>query len=197
MMLNPTQHNAWKDPVGGMKVILEVAERLPEHKVVMLCLGDSDRTVDQGRIKIIYRRRERDRSRISMLYQVSDVYLHSTKADTYPSTILESLACGTPVVSNNVGGIPEQIIDGTTGYLIPSGNQDTMKERLRILLVDDSLRRTMSANAAEYALLHFGFETQIDSYLSYYEVVIGEWNSSRQSSLSLRRNGNEKKRDAF
>src|SRR5690606_33473914 len=54
---------------------------------------------------------------VACFYQAADLYLHAAKADTFPTTILEALACGLPVVATAVGGIPEQVstISGSFG----------------------------------------------------------------------------------
>ena len=58
---------------------------------------------------MIHRPYERDISRVASYYRASDIYLHPARADTFPTAVLESLACGVPVVATAVGGIPEQV----------------------------------------------------------------------------------------
>ena len=60
-------------------------------------------------IQVIHRPYERDISRVASYYRASDVYLHPARADTFPTAVLESLACGLPVVATAIGGIPEQV----------------------------------------------------------------------------------------
>lgn len=54
--------------------------------------------------------------------------------ENYSMTIIESLACGTPVIGSNIGGIPEQIIDGQNGFLFEPGQVDQLAEKMRFLL---------------------------------------------------------------
>lgn len=70
-------------------------------------------------------------------------------ADTFPTTVLEALACGIPVVATAVGGIPEQVQDGITGFLMPHGDAETMMARIVQIREDDELR--MGAEAAQDA----------------------------------------------
>jgi glycosyltransferase involved in cell wall biosynthesis len=65
---------------------------------------------------------------------MSDLCLCTTKADTINHAILEALVCGTPVVATAVGGIPEQIEGGVTGFLAPAGDAASMAARIEQLL---------------------------------------------------------------
>lgn len=116
---------------------------------------------------------------IALYYQAADLFLFASKADNYPTTILESLACGTPVIATNVGGIPEQIIDGENGFLVPKGDSDAMALLTNSLLEDFELRNKMGMLSAERAKREFGIARQCNDYLRYYEQVIMEFNSGR------------------
>ena len=79
-----------------------------------------------------------------------DVLLHPTHADAFPTTLLEAAAAGVPVVATAVGGVPEIVVDGTTGVLVgapPDGRR--VAAALAPLLEDPGLRRRMGAAAQE------------------------------------------------
>lgn len=97
-----------------------------------------------------------------------DLYIHPTQIDTFPNTVLEALACGTPVVASAVGGITEQIMEGRTGFLVPVGDARTMAERVLELLEDEELRLRMGREAAEDAARRFGLERMASEYLAFY-----------------------------
>ena len=86
--------------------------------------------------------------------------------------MLEALACGTPVVATHVGGIPEQIMEGETGYLTPVGDPQAMAMRIISLLSDRDLRNRMGEAAALDASLRFDLNLQVDRYLDYYYEII-------------------------
>jgi len=71
-----------------------------------------------------------------------DILVHaSTSADPCPNTILEGMAHGLPVVGSNGGGVPELIVDGETGLLVPMGDADGLADALKLLLDDPAKAR--------------------------------------------------------
>ena len=107
-------------------------------------------------------------------YTAADVYVHAARADTFPNTILEALACGTPVVATAVGGIPEQLEEERTGFLVPAGDAQALAERLTRLLSDDHLRQRMGMCALEAARSRFDLQRQASDYLEWYSELVPE-----------------------
>jgi glycosyltransferase involved in cell wall biosynthesis len=81
------------------------------------------------------------------------------------------MACGLPVVATAVGGIPEQVEDGVTGFLVPPGDEKVMIAAVKRLLTDESLRCRLGENAANDAQKRFDLERQVDEYLEWYEEI--------------------------
>ena len=77
--------------------------------------------------------------RFASPWGAADLYLHATKADSFPNAVLESLACATPVVATAVGGVPEQIKDGQTGFLVPPNAPGALTRAIQTLLDDLAL----------------------------------------------------------
>jgi glycosyltransferase involved in cell wall biosynthesis len=113
---------------------------------------------------------QKDPQQVARYYQAADLYLHPARADTFPTTILEALACGTPVVASAVGGIPEQVVEGRTGFLVPVGDARALAGRVLDLLADEGLRLRMGRQAAEDAAQRFGLERMVGEYLAFYRV---------------------------
>jgi len=115
---------------------------------------------------------QKDPKIVAWSHQAADLYLHPARADTFPTTVLEALACGTPIVASAVGGIPEQVIEGRTGFLVPVGDARALAERVLDLLADDGLRVRMGRLAAEDAARRFGRERMAGEYLAFYEEIL-------------------------
>lgn len=78
-----------------------------------------------------------------------------------------------PVVAAAAGGIPEQVEDGVTGFLVPPGDAEAMAEATIALLTDDALRMRLGRNAAEDAQRRFDLNRQVEEYLEWYHKLSG------------------------
>ena len=145
--------------------------------LTLICIGEkqiSQETVTNG-LRIERRLFEPDPDRMALYYQAADVYALPALAESFGKTVTEAMACGTPVVATAVGGIPEQITDGSTGYLVPMSDIGAMAEAIQRLLGDENLRKSMGSAASEYARCHFDLDSQVDSFLSWYAEVRADW----------------------
>jgi glycosyltransferase involved in cell wall biosynthesis len=75
------------------------------------------------------------------LTQRCDIFVLPTRADCFSLASLEAMAVGLPVLTSRIGGIPDIVTDGVTGYLIEPGDYDDMKERLEVLIGSPGLRQ--------------------------------------------------------
>jgi glycosyltransferase involved in cell wall biosynthesis len=85
--------------------------------------------------------------RLLDLHQQADVLCLPTYGDTNPWVLLEAMACGTPVVSTPVGGIPDLLDHGRAGVLVPYGNRRALGEAVRALLADPQRREQLALRA--------------------------------------------------
>ena len=95
--------------------------------------------------------------------------------------MLEALACGTPVVATEVGGIPEQVKDDVTGLLVPPEDAEAMAEAIIILLTDEALRTRLGYDAGQDARKRFGLSRQVDAYLEWYRTIVERKNMERST----------------
>lgn len=80
---------------------------------------------------------------IPLWISASDILVLPSLSEGRPNVVLEALACEVPVVATDVGGIPEIMVNGETGYLVPSKNSHELSEKINKLLEDKSLREKM------------------------------------------------------
>jgi len=130
-----------------------------------------------------------DVRRIGLIYSAADVFVIPSLEDNLPNTILEAMACGTPVLGFNVGGIAEAVCAGETGLLAAPGDTAGLAHHLRFLLENSDANRRMSAAARKRALEEYTVELQAERYSALYASVVEKEHSKSappfRSSLSL------------
>jgi glycosyltransferase involved in cell wall biosynthesis len=85
------------------------------------------------------------RADVPGLLAAGDVFVLASKYEGYPLAVMEALSLGLPVVSTNVGGVPDTVVDGVQGLLVPPGRPELLAAALTRLVRDPALRRAMAA----------------------------------------------------
>ncbi len=88
-------------------------------------------------------------------------------------TLIEAMASGTPVIASNVGGVPEAMIDGVTGFLVQPGDRTALRQRMEQLLHDDRLVAEMGENARDHVVSRFTWEKCAERCMKVYRALIG------------------------
>ena len=169
---NGIRENPWKDYKTMQKAIALLAENLPSQNILFLALGENGPPEKIGNATIQFIPYVTDPHAVADYYRVADVYVHAAKADTFPTTVLEALACGIPVVATAVGGIPEQIEQNKTGFLVSLGDAINMAQSIQLLLENDNLHQQISRQAAETAQRKFNAERMANDYLDWYQTIL-------------------------
>ncbi|MFO0693990.1 MAG: glycosyltransferase [Polyangiales bacterium] len=111
----------------------------------------------------------RDAEALASHYNAADVMLFSSLADNQPLTVMESLAVGTPVVGFATGGVPEMIVEGEQGFLVPPRDDAALASALRTFF--ERRDRPWSANARRHAEAHFGRERCARAHAELYRTL--------------------------
>jgi glycosyltransferase involved in cell wall biosynthesis len=115
-----------------------------------------------------------DERELSEVYSAADVFLAPSRQDNLPNTIMESLACGTPVVSFRLGGIPDMIESGKNGYLAAAGDADDFVRGIFWLLQDGSRLQSLSENSRMTVVQKFSDRLQAERYRRIYEEILAK-----------------------
>jgi N-acetyl-alpha-D-glucosaminyl L-malate synthase BshA len=107
------------------------------------------------------------------LLSAADVFLLPSEQESFGLAALEAMACEVPVVASNVGGLPEVIEHGVTGFLHPLADLDAMASSAVSLLTDRELSRRIVAAARESVCERFCSDRVVPLYEEYYEHVTG------------------------
>lgn len=168
---NTTQSNLWKDYTTLEAAFKQVVERLPTEQIILICLGEERSPQRIGQAEIQFIGFQNQPEVVARYYQAADLYIHASKVDTFPNTVLEALACGTPAVATDVGGIPEQIKNGETGFLVPPKDVNAMTASIMMLLTNEELRRKFSIAAAQDVRERFDLTDQVNAYIEWYRTI--------------------------
>src|SRR5437762_1126139 len=113
--------------------------------------GSSPSARDEGiadRVTVVGRR---DRSELATLYAAADVFVSAPWYEPFGITPVEAMACGTPVIGSDVGGIKFTVRDGETGFLIPPNDPAALGDRIVQIVGDGATRLGLSAQAIQRA----------------------------------------------
>jgi N-acetyl-alpha-D-glucosaminyl L-malate synthase BshA len=102
----------------------------------------------------------------------ADLFLLPSAQESFGMAALEAMACEVPVVASSVGGLPEIIEDGRTGFLCPPGDVDAMASRSVQVLTDPALRRAIGQAACARVRTDFCSGRIVPLYEAYYEEVL-------------------------
>jgi D-inositol-3-phosphate glycosyltransferase len=105
-------------------------------------------------------------------YAAADIFITTPWYEPFGITPLESMACGTPVIGANVGGIKFSVEDGKTGFLVPPEDPDALATKICELLRDNALRERMSRNAIRRVQFHFTWAKVASKMKTLYERIL-------------------------
>jgi D-inositol-3-phosphate glycosyltransferase len=118
----------------------------------------------------------RNRKMLKYYYSAADLFITTPWYEPFGITPLESMACGTPVIGANVGGIKYSVKNGETGYLVPPKNPEALAGKINHLLFNSSLIKRMQANALHRVHHLFTWAKIAESIAGVYEDVLSRNN---------------------
>ncbi len=111
---------------------------------------------------------------IEEILAIGDLFLIPSASESFGLSALEAMACEVPVISSNIGGLPEVNLDGITGYLCDVGDHQTMAQRAIELLGDEQKLETFRKNALQQAR-RFDIEHILPEYENYYQHILNNF----------------------
>lgn len=171
-------------PPKGGDLLFQALKGLPKslkrESVVLAFGGSCEFNSNDINIPIIHLGYIEDDHVKSTLYSAADIFVCPSRSDNFPNVVLESMACGTPVVAFGVTGLTDLVRPGLTGYLAEPEDADSFRDKITALFEDDYLRRKMGQNCREMVINEYSLETLFNRYIKLYRQVIGKMNSSNK-----------------
>jgi trehalose synthase len=173
-----SRFDPWKDPEGVLRVYERVRQQVdcrlvfiynmasddPEGvKIYSQMLETAKNHLDRGDVLFV---RGDDPILVNVMQLVSDVVIQKSTREGFGLVITEALWKGTPVVASNVGGIPTQMVEGETGYLLEPQDYDGFADKISLLMQDAELRNRLGAQAKEHVRKNFLITSHILAYLN-------------------------------
>jgi glycosyltransferase involved in cell wall biosynthesis len=113
-----------------------------------------------------------ERNDVPELLATADLFVLSSHSEGLPLSILEAMAAGLPVVASNVGGVPEAVVDGDTGLLVPPSDPQSLAAAIDRLLGDPALRRRLGQAGRTRIAEHFDLAAVHQAHLDLYRRVL-------------------------
>lgn len=159
--------NGWS-ATKGLDDFIYLSERLDKNKYQVLLIGLTDSQLKNIPQHIIGIKRTSSIKELAEYYSIADVFVNPTYEDNFPTTNLEALACGTPVITYNTGGSPESISD-SCGRVVEQGNKKALLNAVRAVLSEEIDSVACRARALEYEK-----EAQYKKYITLFEGIAGD-----------------------
>jgi glycosyltransferase involved in cell wall biosynthesis len=166
VFVNSVRDQTWKDGATFRGALERLG--MAAAGAQWIALGETGENIEIGNVSLRRVGSEPDDRRFARWLQAGTAYVHPARADTSPLIVMESLACGTPVIATGVGGIPEQIVDGVTGTVVAPGNPAALARAIDdIIALDVSAYAERCRNAAESAFRRFDSRRHVRDYLEW------------------------------
>jgi N-acetyl-alpha-D-glucosaminyl L-malate synthase BshA len=167
-------------PVKQVEAVIRVFSRIRERvRARLLVVGDGP---DWGKAARLVRDLNLSREvemigevqEVVSVLSIADLFLLPSLQESFGLAALEAMACGVPVVASNVGGIPEVIADGATGFLHAPDDLDGMAESAVRILSDEALQARMAAEGRRLAVERFSADRVVPEYEAMYARVLAQ-----------------------
>lgn len=166
---------------GGELFVQSLQGLADQRDLLVVSVGAENRLADLG-IPHISLGLIADERLMALAYSAADIYVTSSLQESFGYTILESMACGVPVVAFNVTGIPDLVRDGVTGTLALSSDAAGLRAAILHTFADPARLAWMGANCRRIAVQEYSSEIYARRYTALYEEVLAVNRASEKNA---------------
>lgn len=155
----------------GIDYLIEAANVLSKREkgnMLFLVVGNDGAKISSQLPYSSYNIGYVDSEKMMNMYNVSDLFVTPSLQDNLPNTIMESMACGTPCVGFNIGGIPEMIQHKSTGYVANYKDAEDLATGISWVL-NEADAETLSSNSREFVIRNYSQEEIVKRYIELYK----------------------------
>ena len=153
----------------GLDDFIGLASMLRDDEVLVMVgkmTPEQQARIPQGVVTIA---RTENVHQLAELYSAATAFVNPTWQDNYPTVNLESISCGTPVITYRTGGSVEAVTEGVTGYVVEQGDVAAIMQRVRE--IEQRGKDAYTAPCRDFALAHFRKEDRYRDYLLLYDQL--------------------------
>lgn len=175
LLVHVSNFRAVKRPVDCVEILAKVKQKGGRARLVMVgdgpeqsaCrfraekLGVQDDTIFVGK-----------QANIPEYLGIADVFLLPSELESFGLAALEAEACEVPVIATRIGGIPEVVSEGETGFLSDIGDTEKMSNDVMKFLTDEEMRAHFGKKARDLAVTRYGSDLIIPQYINFYEKIL-------------------------
>jgi len=165
----------WKNQRILIEILLELKNVYPQVKLVFVGGGEEE---DNLKRLAIEKRVKNDvlflgkRSDVNEILKAFDLFVFPSLTEGLPLVVIEAMASGLPVIASHVGGIPELIIHGKNGLLVPPTSKNEIKSAIINLIQNPDLRIKMGQLGRKIFETQFSLPQMVKKYIEVYEDVL-------------------------
>lgn len=165
------------DKRKGAALMQEALERLAETddslKITLVVVGlGAEQWAKELPFDVMHLDHIKSDAQLAALYAAADVFVLPALAENLPNGVLESMACGTPAVTFNVGGCPDAVRHMETGYLANYRDAEDLGRGIKLILSDPDLRQRLGHNSRKVVEAEYGIQLQAQRYKKLYEQLL-------------------------
>ena len=179
LLADSMREGSWKGGLWVREALERFVAKPQGRRASLLAVGGTEGMQWGSSLPVRFVGAVNDDATMAACYRAADVFVHPSRFENYPNAIMESIACGTPVVATAVGGVPEQVRESgmqpgreATGALVPSYDAEALAAAIEQLLALDATTHARIRSAArEDAQLRFDAREMVRTYLAWYELL--------------------------
>lgn len=150
----------------GLDVFIELSKRLDANKYQIVLVGTNAKIDERLPNNIISIHRTQNQAELAEIYSAADVFVNPTREENYPTVNMESIACGTPVLTFRTGGSPE-ILDDSCGSVVERDDIDAMENDIIRICTEDPYSKEACVEWSR----HFNQNDRFLEYLNLYNEL--------------------------
>jgi N-acetyl-alpha-D-glucosaminyl L-malate synthase BshA len=177
LLVHVSNFRAVKRPIDCVEILAKVLEKGANARLIMVGDGPERAATHHraGQLNVLEQTEfVGKQAKIADYLAIADILLLPSAEESFGLAALEAQACEVPVVATRVGGLPEVITDGESGFLSDIGDTEKMSDDAMKLLTNEDLHRAFGIRGRELAIARYSSELVIPQYIKFYEKILAQ-----------------------